>query len=402
MARDVSAIGGRVDNCGIASMELSQTFFHCTHLGANTVELTVTDIHSNSSSCTATITVGDTRDPTIVCPADTVRSANSGCGWRPEDGGGASILGTPTAEDNCSKGLTVTSNAPDFFPLCVTEVTWTATDSSGNSVSCVQLVTVVDDTPPTLTCPANITGNPNNGDQFVTGSELGDATATDNCSASGDIVLSNDAPPSFPIGETLVTWTATDPAGNSSSCQQEVIVVDTTVPMLTCPGDNISTLCTGADGAVVQFDVTATDNTGDDNATVVCEPPSGSTFPLGITTVVCTATDPSGNTATCSFEVEVLCGGFVLPGDCDGSGSVDVTDAVCILSILFAGSERRLSCGDGSIQDPANVALLSWNGSSDVDLTSAIALLNWKFLGGHEHTLGRACVPIEDCVDVCD
>ena len=53
-------------------------------------------------------------------------------------------------------------------------MTWTATDSSGNSTTCVQLVTVVDDTPPTLTCPANITGNPNNGVHFGEG----DAAAT--------------------------------------------------------------------------------------------------------------------------------------------------------------------------------------------------------------------------------
>jgi hypothetical protein len=48
---------------------------------------------------------------------------------------------------------------------------------------------------------------------------------------------------------------------------------------------------------------TATDNCG--LASVVCVPPSGSTFNEGTTTVVCTATDTSGNTAACSFTVTV-------------------------------------------------------------------------------------------------
>jgi hypothetical protein len=38
----------------------------------------------------------------------------------------------------------------------------------------------------------------------------------------------------------------------------------------------------------------------------VCSPPSGATFNLGTTTVTCTATDTSGNTAICSFIVRVF------------------------------------------------------------------------------------------------
>jgi hypothetical protein len=92
-------------------MELSQTFFDCSNLGENTVMLTVIDTSGNQSVCLATVTVVDNRDPTIACPADTVRSANSGCAWVPEDGGGASML----ADDNCPEGLKVTNNAPSSF-----------------------------------------------------------------------------------------------------------------------------------------------------------------------------------------------------------------------------------------------------------------------------------------------
>jgi hypothetical protein len=105
---------GSNDLCGIASLELSQTLFDCTHRGDTTVTLTVTDNNGNASTCTATVTVTveDTTPPTITCPRDTIRTANSSCGWVPEDGGGASRLGTPTANGNCPDGLVVINNAP--------------------------------------------------------------------------------------------------------------------------------------------------------------------------------------------------------------------------------------------------------------------------------------------------
>src|SRR5678815_3263159 len=57
---------------------------------------------------------------------------------------------------------------------------------------------------------------------------------------------------------------------------------------------------------VVTFAVTTNDNCP--GTTVVCAPPSGSCFPVGVTTVTCTATDQAGNTATCSFTVTVFNG----------------------------------------------------------------------------------------------
>ena len=95
-------------------------------------------------------------------------------------------------------------------------------------------------------------------------------------------------------------------------------------PTITCPGENIATTCTDAGGTVVEFTASAVDN-----ATVVCEPPSGATFPPGLTTITCTATDASGNTATCSFQVEGECGGLVRPGDCDGNGEIALPEPSC-------------------------------------------------------------------------
>jgi Metallo-peptidase family M12B Reprolysin-like/HYR domain len=80
-------------------------------------------------------------------------------------------------------------------------------------------------------------------------------------------------------------------------------IADTTPPVLTVPGP-IVVNATSPAGRVVTFTATATDNV-DPSPTVVCVPPSGSTFPIGTTTVTCTATDASGNSSSASFTVHV-------------------------------------------------------------------------------------------------
>jgi uncharacterized repeat protein (TIGR01451 family) len=94
-----------------------------------------------------------------------------------------------------------------------------------------------------------------------------------------------------------------NPANNASAVT--TLVRDLTPPVITCPAN----IVTGADSAQcsrsnVTFTATATDN-HDTNVTVTCSPPSGSTFPVGVTTVTCTATDAAGNSSGCSFTVTV-------------------------------------------------------------------------------------------------
>jgi hypothetical protein len=68
-------------------------------------------------------------------------------------------LGTPTTADNCTVA-SVTNNHPSTtYTLGTTTVIWTVTDGSGNTATCSQTVTVVDNVNPTITCPANITVN---------------------------------------------------------------------------------------------------------------------------------------------------------------------------------------------------------------------------------------------------
>jgi hypothetical protein len=87
------------------------------------------------------------------------------------------------------------------------------------------------------------------------------------------------------------------------SCVGTIGPRDITAPVLTMPA-NITVELTGPGGAVVTFTPTATDAGGP--VTLSCTPPSGSTFPLGSTTVNCTATDAAGNTSSGTLVVTVV------------------------------------------------------------------------------------------------
>ena len=83
----------------------------------------------------------------------------------------------------------------------------------------------------------------------------------------------------------------------------QIATPDCVPPVISVPAD-ITTNAVDSSGAVVSYSVTATDNV-DLNPAVSCTPASGSTFPVGTTTVNCTATDASGNSSTATFQVTV-------------------------------------------------------------------------------------------------
>jgi MYXO-CTERM domain-containing protein len=107
----------------------------------------------------------------------------------------------------------------------------------------------------------------------------------------------------FPVGDTTVTATATDAAGNADTCSFTVAVKDSKDPTITCPA-NVVVSATGEDGAVVDYPAAqATDTIS--SVTLSYTTPSGSKFPVGDNRVQVTASDSSGNTASCTFNVKV-------------------------------------------------------------------------------------------------
>jgi subtilisin-like proprotein convertase family protein len=266
--------------------------------GTMTVNCTVSDAAGNDASCSFTVTVNDTQAPTITCPANVTQST------APNQCQAAVSYPAPTASDNCpGVGTPVCDPASgSFFPKGTTTVNCTVTDASGNSASCSFTVTVNDTQAPTVTCPANITTTTGLGQcsRMVTFT----VTASDNC--PGVTVVSS--PPSgtvFPKGTTTVTATATDASGNTAMCSFTVTVLDMQLPFITCPPNQTVSVPIGQPCGIVNYPApTASDNCP--GVAVVCNPPSGSCFPNGTTTVTCTATDTSGNTASCSFTVSTF------------------------------------------------------------------------------------------------
>ena len=191
------------------------------------------------------------------------------------------------------------------YPKGVTTIKWTATDADGMTASAVQTITVVDKENPSIAAPQNISvGNdPHLASAVVA---VGSAEAADNCpdvkisSARSDHAAS-DAP--YLVGITTVTWTATDASGNIASAAQLITVLDIEAPSLSVPA-SITVNATSPAGAVVNYLYYAADNVA--VTSVDCTKRSGSAFPIGTTSVTCTAYDAAGNSKSDSFLVIVL------------------------------------------------------------------------------------------------
>jgi len=138
----------------------------------------------------------------------------------------------------------------------------------------------------------------------------------------------------FPLDDTTVTFTAADWNGNTGHASFVITVQDTTAPAITVP-NNISVYATGAHGATVTFSFSASDIV-DGVVTVISDWASGSTFPLGVTTVHLTATDAHLNVAHASFTVTVTYkwSGFFEP--VDNSPKFNVVNAGRAITVKFS------------------------------------------------------------------
>lgn len=164
----------------------------------------------------------DATPPTLSCPSKKTVECVGGVG--------AVTLDAPTSEDPCGVELEVADSAS--YPLGQTPVVVTATDGGGNVATCVAVVEVVDTMPPTLTCGAEIQVD---NDPGVCGAvvALTAPEASDACHGEALTVVNN-APASFPVGTTEVTWRVIDPSGLEATCTQRVTVVDVEALSIVC------------------------------------------------------------------------------------------------------------------------------------------------------------------------
>jgi uncharacterized repeat protein (TIGR01451 family) len=212
---------------------------------------------TGTASCTQTVTVNDVTPPVIAATDQTV-SADANCQATVPDY-------SSTVSDNCACSNSDTSEScvghphftvtqdpapgtvvgPGQYPVHITANDNSSNnDGAGNTTEKTITFTVKDTTPPTITCPANMTSNtlPGTCSAVVV---VGIATASDNCDAlvvptgtrsDGQPILD----PLYPKGTTTITWTATDASGNQSSCTQTITVVDNEPPTITFNGQTPS------------------------------------------------------------------------------------------------------------------------------------------------------------------
>jgi uncharacterized delta-60 repeat protein len=313
------------DNCPGATATCTPASGTCFPVGTTTVTCTAKDASMNMSMCSFTVTVSDC---TISCPANITTGTGPGATQC------CAVVNYPAPTTGGACGtVTCTPASGSCFPVGTTTVTCTTTSGP----SCSFTITVSDTTPPTITCPANITKptDPNQCQAVVT---YPTPVVSDNCPGVGAPTCSPASGSTFPKGTTTVTCSVKDAANNMSMCSFTVTVNDTQPPTVTCPANIFvaaAAMCPPANNATVSFTATASDNCP--GVVVVCAPPSGSMFPVGTTSVTCTATDTSGNTASCSFTVSVF-----------SACMVDETNAGNVVLFNTQSGDYRFCC-NGSL-----------------------------------------------------
>jgi len=308
---------GSTDNCNLTIGSYSvgglpNVTFTAANLltNPNLVTLTVTDPSGNLSTCNTTVIITDVINPIVSCRPDTVQ---------------LDILGntvvTPAminagSNDNCSPLSLTVNNLPSITLTCaelgVNTLTFTATDSSGNSSSCTADVLVEDLIAPIASCnPTTVVSLVSGGTYGLLTTGMIDLGSSDNCAITS-YAISQDT---FTCSDIFtnphtVTLVVSDANGNVDSCTSQITVQDITTPTATCQTDSV--YLGGGTVTVTPGLVLVTPPTGDN-----CSPITSSFLgagsnliyncdSIGIHTVTVVVTDISGNTASCVTTITVL------------------------------------------------------------------------------------------------
>lgn len=264
-----------------------------------TVNCSASDTSGNSNNAPFLVTVNEPPNtpPTLILPGDITREATG-----PTTPVTFAVSATDP-EDNPDPAPTCNPTSGFAFPVGTTAVNCSVTDSDGDSDSGSFDVTIQDTTDPVVTAPANVVVPATDASGAVV--SYGAATATDLVDGSLPAGCAPASGTLFPLGTTTVNCTATDDAGNIGAASFTVTVQDEGAPVVDVPA-NVTVEATGPAGATVDYGtVTATDDVDGPITNVTCSKASGTVFPIGGTTVNCSATDSEGNTGSATFFVTV-------------------------------------------------------------------------------------------------
>ena len=340
------------DNCQ-SSINITDNIPAQFDIGVHSVTYVFSDDSGNETTLVQTITIVDSSAPSITPPADITSDS---C---------VIVLGNPSINDNCT--YTFSNNAPDVFSTGNTIVTWTVSDTSGNTSTATQNVIFNDNTDPTILIDSNPIVGVDPGLCVATVVDLGTEITNDDCSISS---VTNDAPDTFQIGVTTVTWTVEDSAGNIATATQTVTVIDDEKPVargrdivIELNGNGIVTITKdqlndgSSDNCLIEsIGISKRENItyqnpngqGDTSTNVSTTGKSNySSFlkngilgfscnDVGVKEVTLLVTDSSGNTASVTVNVTVLASSLCSTSttstpstdtDSDGDGFIDSEDA---------------------------------------------------------------------------
>lgn len=267
------------------------------------VFVTVTDLAGNVGGCFTHMLFFDTISPVITCPANQTVSTNNGCTYDI-----ASFTSQATVTDNCSTVFLLNQSPAvgNSLPIGIHPITIQAIDQDGNSQVCQFNLTVQDGTLPIINCPATINVPVSNQCLAVVGNLVPLVSATDNCTASSQLVFAQNKPVNLIFADSItVLMTAVDLNGNIGSCPIFVIAIDTLVPFVNCQ-NNTSLAVSGTCSMTVPNLLgthSAVDNCTPSNLLTFSQNPLPGTVITNPVGIVISYTDTSGNIGTCVTQV---------------------------------------------------------------------------------------------------
>ncbi len=219
---------------------------------------------------------------------------------------GTVVTFTPVAVDYSNGSIdAVSCNPPSgsTFSIGTTQVRCTATDNASNTAHITFNVIVKDTIPPVISSTSDIKQEATSSSGNTVNYAI--PAVTDYVDGSDIVTCSPTAGSLFPLGSTKVTCSSTDSLGLTGTSTFNIIVQDTTPPVISNVPSNIAQGNTSVSGATITYTLPTATDIVDGTDTVTCNPISGFNFTIGTTQVSCSATDNAGNTAYAQFYVNI-------------------------------------------------------------------------------------------------